>query len=325
MTALQQTLRENESVSEFFIKRDTCPGCDQRTHQTYVYSRSYSDPIMRKLLESSYDEMELEYLKDADFVLLRCGNCGLVYQHQVPNGFLMGKVYEEWIDPQLILRKRSETVTLENYAEYAAEIMTLIGYLKANPNQMRVLDFGMGWGAWCKMAKAFGCDSYGVELSVSRIEHARAQGIRILTEKEVADYQFDVINVDQVLEHVSNPLAILRHLAKSLNPVGLMKVSVPDGRDLKRRLKVEDWTAPKGSRNSLNVVSPLQHINCFNYSAMSRMVDAAGLRIVQVPLSVQYAYSTNWARFVPALKNILRPLYRHVLHRGLYLFLRRKQ
>lgn len=314
--------------NSFFVKRELCPACRSKDHST-LYSCSYLDPSLRRYLESGYNrqgKIEFEYLRDATYVLEECSDCGLVFQNEIPNDFLMTKLYEEWIDPGMALKQHRETASLDDhYSGYAREIMMLIAYFKTMPSQMRFLDFGMGWGGWCMMATAFGCDCYGTELSETRIEHAKSQGVHVLKWEEVTGYRFDVINTEQVLEHIPEPLETLCYLRGAVKPQGLIKVSVPDGGDIKKRLKICDWTAPKGSKKSLNAVSPLEHINCFTRRAITRMADIAGFEMVEIPFSIQIAYSTNWRFLKPALKNILRPLYRSVFPRGTYVFLRRKR
>jgi 2-polyprenyl-3-methyl-5-hydroxy-6-metoxy-1,4-benzoquinol methylase len=162
-------------------------------------------------------------------------------------------------------------------------------------------------------------------VSRSRREYAGAHGIIVISWDKIPDYRFDVIHAEEILEHIPEPLETLSYLKNSLKPEGIIKVSVPDGYDIKKRLSILDWTAPKFSKNSLNSVSPLEHINCFNRDSLIRMTDIAGLEIVNMPLRLQYAYATNWRLIKPALKNILYPLYRSILKKGTHIFLRQKQ
>ena len=55
-----------------------------------------------------------------------------------------------------------------------------------------------------------------------------------------------------------------------------------------------DWKAPKNSRNSLNPVAPLEHINCFRRKSLIKMAAIAGMEEVVIPMSIQYAYTSNW-------------------------------
>jgi SAM-dependent methyltransferase len=265
-------------------------------------------------------------LRGATFVLEECKRCGLIYQREVPNDFLAKKLYDEWINPKLALERHLNS-DLEYHAAHAREVMTLIAFFNVGPSKLEFLDVGMGWGEWCLMARAFGCNTCGIELSQSRIEYAKSLGLNVISWDQLPDHHFDFINTEQVFEHINSPLETLRSLKKSLKSQGLIKISVPDGNDAKRGLEVSDWTAPKwetGTRNS-NPVHPLEHMNCFNRRCIIKMAQIAGLQEVRIPVLLQYMYSTNWKPVVPMLKNMLRPLYFNVLRRGTYLFFRHEK
>ena len=305
-----------------FVKREVCPGC-KSSRFIRLMSSSFCEPHIREYLSSFYEknggDIDFAYLDGSSFTLNECLGCGLVYQEEIPGDELMVILYEQWIDPQTVFDLDEADHGLEFYGYYAREVMQLVAYFKKSPGQLRFFDFGMGWGKWARMAKAFGCDSYGAEISERRIEHARAHRIEVIGWDEIPEHQFDFINTEQVFEHLPQPLDTLCHLTKALKVGGLLKISVPNGGDIKRRLRVMDWHARKGTRNSLNPVSPLEHINCFCRAAVIRMAARAGLRRVRFPLRLQYAYSTGWTRAKPALKDILRPIYRDILQKGTYL------
>ena len=310
-----------------FVTREICLGC-RSTNYTIIYSRRFLESPIREYLESFYSRqggIKFEYLDGAEYILAECSNCGMIYQKEIPNDFFMNKLYEEWIDPQIAFDQYVSSHDLNYYSLYARELMILMAYFNTIPSQLKFFDFGMGWGEWCLMAKAFGCDSYGTELSETRIRYAKSHGMKVITWDETLNYSFDFINTEQVFEHVPEPLETLFHLKKSLKPKGLIKIDVPNGDDIKRRLRVLDWTAPKGSRNSLNPVAPLEHINCFNRTSIIRMADIDGLEVVNIPLSIQYVYSTNVKPIKRMLKNILIPLYRNVFQKGTYVFSRQKR
>lgn len=308
-----------------FIERTHCPSCHATTAHE-LYRCAYTDPAIQGYLTTAYAAVghgiEVEYLQGASFILRECAECGLVYQQQIPDDALMERLYEQWIDPQTVFARHQQSDTLAYHSRDAQEIMQVMAFLNQPPHALAFLDFGMGWGKWARMAKAFGCDAYGTELSPARIAYAQAHGVKVLSEAELANQQFDFINTEQVFEHLPEPLITLKTLTQALKPTGLLKISVPDGSDLKRRLTVMDWSAPKGSQLSLNAVSPLEHINCFTRPTLQKMAASAGLREVKIPLRLQYAFATNWQLPKPLLKNLLLPLSRNLLQRGTYLFFR---
>jgi predicted SAM-dependent methyltransferase len=77
----------------------------------------------------------------------------------------------------------------------------------------------------------------------------------------------------------------LKELKTLLKPGGIIKISVPTANDIERRLKLMDWGAEKGTRNSLNNVAPLGAHTVFQSgSSLIRMAEAAGMKEFKVPL-----------------------------------------
>jgi len=313
-------------ASTYFVKRSVCPACKSSNHKR-IYSCRFTEPPIREYLQAFYrpvGRIEFEYFNNSKFVLNECSDCGLIWQGEIPNDFLMKKLYEEWIHPDKSF-ERSQNYTLDDYMYYAQEIIPIISYFNTLPGQLKFLDFGMGWGQWCQIVKALGVKSYGTELSEARVKHAEAIGIKTVTWDDLPKHNYHFINTEQVFEHLADPLETLIYLEKALRPDGLLKIHVPNGKDIKRRLKVGDWKAPKDSKNSLNPVSPLEHINCFTNNTIIRMADITGFEPYKFPLGLQYSYAFQGRSLERVLKNVLRPLYRNLFKKANYVFLKKKK
>lgn len=269
----------------YFIRRDCCSVCASRSHKT-IYSCDYSEQSFGKFLLDYYAAgggIEPAYLESAHYILDECNACGLIYQREVPNDALMAKLYEEWMDPRKNIEDHERSDDLNYFSGHAHDIMRMLSYFKRVPSTLKVLDFGMGLAKWALMAKAFGCDVYGTELSEVKKERARQYGVKVISLDEETGHQFDFINVDQVLEHVREPFDRLSTLRGFLKIGGIMKVCVPDGGDIKGRLKSMDWYAPRWTSRSLHPVHPLEHINCFNRQSLVRLASLAGLEVIGLP------------------------------------------
>jgi 2-polyprenyl-3-methyl-5-hydroxy-6-metoxy-1,4-benzoquinol methylase len=265
-----------------FVVREQCPACES-TNRTTLFESRFLDAPIREYLQAFYDPqggVELDYLEGASFIVDKCRSCGLVYQRQIGDELVMHKLYEEWIDPARVFKAVDGCRGAEYFIGLADQLASLVRFFRVPPSQLAVLDFGMGWGYWCRMASAFDCKAAGVELSQPRIDYARANGITVLDTLDFADATFDFINLDQILEHVPEPLLTLKQLRGHLRPSGLLRVSAPNGVGIQRRLSQGDWNAAPGSRNSLNPVAPLEHVNCFTSDVLTRTLGLAGLQIV---------------------------------------------
>jgi 2-polyprenyl-3-methyl-5-hydroxy-6-metoxy-1,4-benzoquinol methylase len=309
----------------WFEAREYCPACASSTFQK-IYEAQYDKPPVRDYLIEFYSPqgsgVEFNYLDGAAYVLCECNVCGMLFQRDIPNETLMERLYERWIDPKKALSQHQDEDGLESYSYCAQEVMQIISYFEEKPSCLDFLDFGMGWGKWALMAKAFGCDSYGIEISEERIKYAKSNGIKVINWDDIQQHRFDFINTEQVFEHISEPLNTLQYLKAALKPHGIVKVSVPSASDIDRRLKIMDWKSPKGSANSLNAVAPLEHINCFRRASLLKMAEAAGMEEVQISMVKQYQYTTGWSGIRNIAKKIVYPIYRNVLKGQNYIFLR---
>ena len=262
-----------------FLERERCPVCDAAGRRQ-LYAGDYTASPIRDYLDMFYRHqggVDIAALQGLQFVLDRCLGCELVYQRYVPGDEVAYQLYEVWIDPQKALANRPAETGFRFFDDLSRQITAIIRHFDREPRELELLDFGMGWGDWCHMARAFGCAASGMDLSPARIAHAKARGIPVLAWDDLSIRRFDFINAEQVFEHLTDPVAVLRHLAGALKPGGLLRICVPDGHDIEQRLKAADWMAGPDSPKSLMSVAPLEHINTFSYRSLVDLAAAAGL------------------------------------------------
>ena len=193
-------------LNSHFVRRSLCPVCESNDIES-SYCKSYESEEIRVYLDDFYNPqggVEHDFLKGTDYSLMSCLNCELVFQENIPDDDLMFRLYEQWIKASIIYKQQTE-YPLWYYETYANQIVDLVSFFKKQPSALKFLDFGMGWGKWCLVAKAFGCEVYGLELSEARIDYAKKNGIEVLNELELANFEFDYINTDQVFEHIPKP------------------------------------------------------------------------------------------------------------------------
>ena len=260
-----------------FEQRTSCPlcGADKIIRLCRI---SFADTRMREFLAGFYrGRLPLHLLEDENYRVVTCGNCGFLYQDRILDEEGMQALYGHWIDNAASLaKKRSAPAKL--FRRYAGQVQTLTRMAGGRPRQIRVLDFGMGWGFWSRMAQAHGLDVTGFELSAERREYAHGMGVRVIGELPPAGACFDVVYASQVFEHLPDPLGTLRALCRRLSSNGLIYIRVPDGRGIAHTLEQYGWSP------GLDAVHPLEHINCFTRQTLLHLGAEAGLRPVRAPL-----------------------------------------
>ena len=306
-----------------FIERKHCPACKSES-MTTLLSAPFSDGFVWGYLERYYDEhgfIEKEYLEGGTFELVECNDCRLVFQKYIGNDDLLERLYTKWINPEYA---RSNDLLREDYffyAKLAQEVMMFIRYFGKRPSELSFLDFGMGWAQWSLMAQGLGVKSFGAELSPDKIAYGKARGIEIVAYDDIPNHKFDLINTEQVFEHVSEPLEMLQHLRKGVRSGGLLKLSVPNGNEAKKSLTKIDWNAPQWASNSPMVVAPLEHINTYTTGALEAMGRKAGLVPIKIPVGTLIA--APGAKPKQSLKTFIHPLHRKWNWKGAYVVFRK--
>lgn len=262
-----------------FYKRDICPACDAADHDP-VYQLDYTDNRLKSFLDEFYQgRVDYDILLDQSYQIDKCRRCGLLFQVTVLNGAGQAKLYGEWVDNQKSLKKKQQART-KLLRQYAGQLDTISRICSKPSHQLKILEYGMGWGYWSRMAMAYGFQLHGFELSRERVEHARGLGIEVIEALPEPGPQFDFIYANQVFEHLDQPLQTLLDLIQRLKSDGVIYLRVPDGRGIEKRLKQQGW------RPELDAVHPLEHINCFTRASLCAMASKAGLRVLQPPLRI---------------------------------------
>ncbi|HEY4264555.1 MAG TPA: class I SAM-dependent methyltransferase [Micropepsaceae bacterium] len=149
------------------------------------------------------------------------------------------------------------------------------------PGQRRILDIGCGPGFFLKTAKERGWTVQGLEPSRQAAEHARGLGLDIVEEFFNATTaarlagRYDVVHLNNVLEHVPNPLTVVRLARDLLSRSGILCLNAPN-----------DFTPfQESARASLSLpewwVAPPHHLNYFDFESLSHVVATAGFRIAE--------------------------------------------
>lgn len=308
------------------MMRRECPAC-RSTAATPLVKEAYTSAHLMSYLRTYYRLSEAQvrhWLEGADYEVVQCDACELSYQTLYPGPELATELYDRWIDQADSRDSDLRRPSVASYAPILQEVVALTGFVERSQgvplHAVKVLDYGMGWGSWVRMARAFGVDAYGYEVSPTRIAHAASLGIPCLNDAGLADQRFHIINVEQVLEHVPDPGAVVERLVKLLTPEGLLKISVPNGKHTASALKAH------GAAQLLDpdfvAIRPLEHVNAFTPRSLRRLVERHGLRVRREPVRHQFRLISGESVHGLA-RSLGRPFARGILGVGTSLVLSR--
>ena len=80
--------------------------------------------------------------------------------------------------------KKKLNFSTYNFSLYVNDLEKICFYLNKKPKDIAILEYGMGWGFWSRIAQSMNFDVSGFEVSSSRIDFAKKNNIKILSDVE---------------------------------------------------------------------------------------------------------------------------------------------
>ncbi|MDZ4278121.1 MAG: methyltransferase domain-containing protein [Dehalococcoidia bacterium] len=94
----------------------------------------------------------------------------------------------------------------------------------------RVLDIGCGIGTYVRKLREVSKDAYGIDVDVARLGQATTNGLAAAASEQLpfGDGAFDVVLLNEVIEHVRDDAATLREACRVVRPGGHVAVYAPN-------------------------------------------------------------------------------------------------
>ncbi|MBD1161749.1 methyltransferase domain-containing protein [Pelagibacterales bacterium SAG-MED15] len=160
-----------------------------------------------------------------------------------------------------------------------AKIFMVKKYLKDLKNK-KILDIGAGQGTFLYNVKNHFKSSLGVDFSINNLKKKNGTKIKFVSvnpekfiEKNLSE--FDVITLNNVLEHVTDPTSFIKKIYKNIKKNSYIIVTVPnDFSDLQKE------TNKKAKRKNYWVAPP-EHLNYFNKSNFINFINIQKFKILE--------------------------------------------
>lgn len=219
-----------------------------------------------------YDD---RYGYPGQFNLLHCKQCEHAFLNCDMEPSQIGKLYTDYYP-----RKSFDLANYKPNTEQKGFSSWLNGItcsaFRWVPKSVRVLDIGCGFGESLGYHTARDCDVYGVEADenirrvVDKFDYKVHVGL--FDDKVYEQDFFDYVTLDQVIEHVTDPLSTMRGVARILKPGGTVILTTPNARG---------WGAKLFGKRWINWHSPY-HLQFFTRQSMQLAAQQAGLVLAEV-------------------------------------------
>jgi SAM-dependent methyltransferase len=260
-----------------------CPVCGSVDDAVVVAEQRFDPAVVGSFGFASRKQPEYMHYR-----LVACPACDLVFANPAPRAEALAEAYREAAYDS----GEEAGLAARTYAGFLPEIRERL--VRTGGAAAAALDIGAGDGAFLEQLVAAGfSDAVGVEPSEAPRRAAKA-GIRPLIREGIfsgeafTGQSFDLVTCFQTIEHVHDPLQLLRALHALLRPGGAVLVVCHNRRAVSARLL--------GRRSP---IYDIEHLQLFSPKSMALALRRAGFGDVEVRRVVNRYPLRYWARLFP--------------------------
>jgi len=198
----------------------------------------------------------------------RCRICSLVYNNIIPNKKSLSLIYE-----------RSSYSNRDKNPTHIKNIQEQVKYVKrffSRKNYVS-LDVGSALDKFSEILRAEGWQAYEIEPSSVSMAYNGLNG-KFIFHQNVEEFQgskkFDLISLRHVLEHLRNPINVLKKLSGNLSPNGKVFIEVPNLR--------------KAKPLDVNSFFRFLHLYHFTPNSLSNILKKSGYEIIDSDDKINY-------------------------------------
>lgn len=226
------------------------------------------------------------------FNIVKCRNCDLIYVNPQPDDSEVKVVYEVLYDK---LTPSDET-RRQRRIERRQEELEKLQLIERHTTKGRILDVGTGLAVFLEVAREWGWRVWGLEINKSYASYAQNQlklNVQQLTLREAhfPSGFFDVVNMDNVLEHLTNPRKELEEVWRVLKKGGHILIRVPNTDNFVSKF-ADLYRLTKGRRTESHDL-PLFHLYFFNLKTLVMMLKQCRFKVGLATTSLWSYVSTN--------------------------------
>ncbi len=173
-------------------------------------------------------------MKDAkarDFISIACcQNCGLVQLKDVPNEQDLFEFYKSKYRVQY--RKQDRPSSKHVYRAGALAISRLKKIAPFIEKNTKLLDIGSGGGEFTYLASRMGAEASGIDPSSGYLEFGKNHYSINVEQKQISEledtHSYQIVTMFHVLEHLPNPLKVIKKVHQILKVGGYFVIEVPN-------------------------------------------------------------------------------------------------
>lgn len=205
---------------------------------------------------------KLKFLGKSDgFEIFRCPSCGL----GVTAGVFSKAQYSAYHRDPVYIREEEQFKNI-----FKKRVGIVLRFKKTG----KALEVGSSTGVFLSLLKEREWEVLGIEPSMAAADTAQKKGIPTLNttfkKAELKDSTFDLVVFNHVLEHMEDPIGILKKANRVLKKDGIILIDVPNFASLSARIFGSSW----------QYILPKEHRWHFTPKSLTALLGKSGFKVI---------------------------------------------
>ncbi len=205
--------------------------------------------------------------KKSKYRIVKCQNCSFVFTTPIPNREETAKYYRKFDYKDSLLAEKVIRSDAKKSLKRINNYVTEKGEL---------LDVGCGRGYLLDEARKLGWKTHGVDASKLVTDYAMNTLHLNVFCSDIFSFRpaqvFDLITLNQVIEHFTNPEELINQCGKHLIKGGLLYIATPN---------VESVSA-KVLKDNFDHYIPPEHLSYFSQRTLKRLLEKLGFKVLYI-------------------------------------------
>ena len=206
-------------------------------------------------------------------------DCGLIWLDPMPVKEDLGKLYADYYtheeQPALASKKNffDHFFVFLHFLILGRRLKKYVCMYLDKEKPGRLLEVGCGNGDRLRHMRSLGWDAIGIEIDPAAQRLAeKKSGCKVYSEDletiQFQDHSFDAVIMSHVIEHVDDPVGLLKECLRILKPGGKFVATTPNALSLGHRFFKSDWRG----------LEPPRHLYIFSTSSIQKMLALLGVQ-----------------------------------------------
>lgn len=272
----------------------SCPACGKNCSEKIVALNAQNLARFIEFSKRKYSGLLSEWIYSAPPEVIRCLICSHYWYLHQPEPEQLTLMYAKGRS-----FRGNTTLSREPTAHMLKEMLRLRKLLGTSKKGKTLLDFGSGLGRWSRAAVREGFTVTAYEPSVERGFENNLPFEYVHSIEQLKSRKFDAIQIEQVLEHVPNPLETMKHLREVCTPETVIRVTVPNF--LRFQAVGDIWSRWPYDGRRVHEMAPFEHLHGFTPNSLDKLLTRAGYKNISVIIEAKHARTNMLRKLIGAI------------------------